>query len=291
MISSMTGFGKGFAQNDKSAFEVELRSVNSRYLEVGLKVSPFLMNREYEIREFIRNRIKRGKVSVNIQSKKNGTSENTLAVDEEKLKIYFDLLKDVKKKTKLKDPITISHVLSFKDIFSAETEEFTDADFEILKTALDAALSELVKMKQNEGEELKKDLVARVKTIQKIVEKIEAEFKKSVTEYYEKLRERINTLITDLTPYNERFALEAALIADKAEITEECIRLKSHIKFFLQSLEKEDEPGRKLNFLCQEMNREANTISSKSISIEIIHSSVQIKEEIEKIREQIQNIE
>lgn len=291
MISSMTGFGKGFAQNDKSAFEVELRSVNSRYLEVGLKVSPFLMNREYEIREFIRNRIKRGKVSVNIQSKKNGTSENTLAVDEEKLKIYFDLLKDVKKKTKLKDPITISHVLSFKDIFSAETEEFTDADFEILKTALDAALSELVKMKQNEGEELKKDLVARVKTIQKIVEKIEAEFKKSVTEYYEKLRERINTLISDLTPYNERFALEAALIADKAEITEECIRLKSHIKFFLQSLEKEDEPGRKLNFLCQEMNREANTISSKSISIEIIHSSVQIKEEIEKIREQIQNIE
>jgi len=291
MISSMTGFGKGFAQNDKSAFEVELRSVNSRYLEVGLKVSPFLMNREYEIREFIRNRIKRGKVSVNIQSKKNGTSENTLTVDEEKLKIYFDLLKDVKKKTKLKDPITISHVLSFKDIFSAETEEFTDADFEILKTALDAALSELVKMKQNEGEELKKDLVARVKTIQKIVEKIEAEFKKSVTEYYEKLRERINTLITDLTPYNERFALEAALIADKAEITEECIRLKSHIKFFLQSLEKEDEPGRKLNFLCQEMNREANTISSKSISIEIIHSSVQIKEEIEKIREQIQNIE
>lgn len=291
MISSMTGFGKGFAQNDKSAFEVELRSVNSRYLEVGLKVSPFLMNREYEIREFIRNRIKRGKVSVNIQSKKNGNSENTLAVDEEKLNIYHNLLKDLKKKTKLKDPITLNHILNFKDIFSTETEEFTEADFEILKTALDAALKELVKMKQNEGEELKKDLVARVKTILSIVEKIEVEFKKSVTEYYEKLRERISTLITDLTPYNERFALEAALIADKAEITEECIRLKSHIKFFLQSLDNEDEPGRKLNFLCQEMNREANTISSKSISIEIIHSSVQIKEEIEKIREQIQNIE
>jgi uncharacterized protein (TIGR00255 family) len=291
MISSMTGFGKGFAQNDKSAFEVEVRSVNSRFLEVGLKVSPFLMNREYEIREFIRNRIKRGKVSVNIQSKKNGNGENSLSVDDEKLGKYFELLKEIKKKTKLKDAITISHVLNFKDIFSTETEDFTDTDFEVLKTALDAALGELVKMKQNEGEELKKDLVARVKLISSLVEKIEAEFKKSVTDYFEKLKERINALITDLTPYNERFALEAALIADKADITEECIRLKSHIKFFLLSLDKEDEPGRKLNFLCQEMNREANTISSKSISIDIIHYSVQIKEEIEKIREQIQNIE
>jgi len=291
MISSMTGFGKGFAQNDKSAFEVEVRSVNSRFLEVGLKVSPFLMNREYEIREFIRNRIKRGKVSVNIQSKKNGNGENSLSVDDEKLGKYFELLKEIKKKTKLKDAITISHVLNFKDIFSTETEDFTDTDFEVLKTALDAALGELVKMKQNEGEELKKDLVARVKLISSLVEKIEAEFKKSVTDYFEKLKERINALITDLTPYNERFALEAALIADKADITEECIRLKSHIKLFLLSLDKEDEPGRKLNFLCQEMNREANTISSKSISIDIIHYSVQIKEEIEKIREQIQNIE
>lgn len=291
MISSMTGFGKGFAQNDKSAFEVELRSVNSRFLEVGLKVSPYLMNREYEIREFIRTRIKRGKVTVNIQAKKNGSTDNSLSLDNEKLKRYFDLLKEIKKNTKLKDPITISHILNFKDILSADTDEFTEADFEILKTALDIALKDLVNMKQNEGEELKKDLVGRVNTIKTVVEKIEGEFKNSVGEYFEKLKERISLLVNDLTPYNDRFSLEAALIADKAEITEECIRLKSHIKFFLQCLEKEDEPGRKLNFLCQEMNREANTISSKSISIDIIHNSVQIKEEIEKIREQIQNIE
>jgi uncharacterized protein (TIGR00255 family) len=291
MISSMTGFGKGFAQNDKTSFEVELRSVNSRFLEVGLKVSPVLMNREYEIREFIRTKIKRGKVSVNVQLKRNGNSDNSLSIDTEKLKKYHALLKEIKKTTKVKDDITINHLVNFKDIFSTETDEFTEADFEILKTALEAALKELVKMKKNEGEELKKDLVARVNSISSEVERIEGEFKKSVTEYFEKLKERITVLINDLTPYNERLSLELALIADKAEITEECIRLKSHIKFFLESLEKEEEPGRKLNFLCQEMNREANTISSKSISIEIIHSSVQIKEEIEKIREQIQNIE
>jgi uncharacterized protein (TIGR00255 family) len=291
MISSMTGFGKGFAQKDKTVFEVEVRSVNSRFLEVGLKVSPVLMTREYEIREFIRTKIKRGKVTVNIQVKRNGNTENFLSLDNDKLKKYYSILKEIKKNTKLKETITINHILSFKDIFAAENDEFTDADFELLKTALDGALNELLKMKHNEGEELKKDLLKRTKLISASVEQIEADFKKSVTDYFEKLKERISGLIVDLAQYNDRLALELALIADKADITEECTRLKSHIKFFTQSLDKEEEPGRKLNFLCQEMNREANTISSKSISIEIIHSSVRIKEEIEKIREQIQNIE
>jgi len=291
MISSMTGFGKGFAQNEKSSFEVELRSVNSRYLEVSLKVSPVLMNREYEIREYIRSRIKRGKVSVNVVAKKNGTADNSLSLDNEKLQKYLSLLKEVKKNSKVKDPVTISHILTFKDIFVQENEDLADSDFETLKTALNNAVGELIKMKQNEGEELKKDLVQRVKLINSYVETIEGEFKKSVDDYFGKLKERIAVLINDLTPYNERLSLELALIADKADITEECTRLKSHIKFFLESLKNEEEPGRKLNFMCQEMNREANTISSKSISIEIIHSSVHIKEEIEKIREQIQNIE
>lgn len=291
MISSMTGFGKGFAQHDKTVFEVEVRSVNSRFLEVGLKVSPVLMNREYEIRELIRSKIKRGKVTVSIQAKRNGNSENFLSLDNEKLKKYHSLLKEIKKNTKLKDEITINHFLNFKDLFTSESDEFTDGDFELLKTGLDGALNELLVMKRNEGEELKKDLIKRTDLISASVAQIEADFKKSVNDYFDKLKDRISALITDLAQYNDRLALELALIADKADITEECTRLKSHIKFFLLSLDKEEEPGRKLNFLCQEMNREANTISSKSISIEIIHSSVRIKEEIEKIREQIQNIE
>ena len=146
-------------------------------------------------------------------------------------------------------------------------------------------------MKLNEGTELAKDLVKRITSIEAKLNEIEKESALSVKEYYEKLKDRIKMMIEDITSYNDRLEMELAIIADRAEINEECVRLRSHLKFFLQSLEKDEEPGRKMNFLCQEMNREANTISSKSISTKITHNCVQIKEEIEKIREQIQNIE
>jgi len=146
-------------------------------------------------------------------------------------------------------------------------------------------------MKENEGKELAKDLQKRVKIIESKLEMIESESTSSINEYFEKLKEKIKLLIENITEYSDRLELELAIIAEKAEITEECVRLRSHIKFFLESLEKDEDPGRKLNFICQEMNRETNTISSKSVSTAIIHNTVMIKEEIEKIREQIQNIE
>ena len=146
-------------------------------------------------------------------------------------------------------------------------------------------------MRQNEGKELAKDLKRRIKIIDKKVTEIQNESGKSAKSYFDRLKERMQSLVEDITAYSDRLELELALIADKSEITEECVRLRSHLKFFLESMDKDKEPGRKLNFLCQEMNREANTISSKTISTEITHNSVLIKEEIEKIREQIQNIE
>ncbi len=290
MIYSMTGYGKGSAQNENFNSEVEVKSVNSRFLEISLKLPTSLMNREYEIREFIKSKINRGKLSVIIQLKNNGSNNDSLFINKEKLKSYLSLVKELKKAAKISEKVKLDHLLNHADIFSTPDLELSDSEFHLIKKALDSALVELLKMKKNEGKELTKDLIKRIKIIESQLEKIEKDTATAASEYFTKLKERISILISDINIDKDRLQQELAIIADKADITEECVRLRSHIKFFLESLN-DSEPGRKLNFLCQEMNREANTISSKSISTLTIHNSVFIKEEIEKIREQIQNLE
>jgi uncharacterized protein (TIGR00255 family) len=290
MIYSMTGYGKGSAQNENFNSEVEVKSVNSRFLEISLKLPTSLMNREYEIREFIKSKINRGKLSVIIQLKNNGSYNDSIFINKEKLKSYLSLVKELKKAAKISEKVKLDHLLNHADIFSAPDLELSDSEFHLIKKALDSALTELLKMKKNEGKELTKDLIHRIKIIESQLEKIEKDTATAASEYFNKLKERISILISDVNIDKDRLQQELAIIADKADITEECVRLRSHIKFFLESLN-DSEPGRKLNFLCQEMNREANTISSKSISTLTIHNSVFIKEEIEKIREQIQNLE
>ncbi len=291
MIYSMTGYGKGIAENENFTVEVEAKSVNSRYLDVFIKLPPQLLNREYELRELIKNKMKRGKVSVFVQLKRLGKFDEIPDLDKEKLKNYLSLIKEIKKTAKLTEKIKLEHILYRPDFYASSNEEYAEEEFELIKSAIDKALKELLKMKKAEGQELAKDLIKRVNIIDEKVKEIVPTSGDSVKEYFEKIKERMKSLIDNVTDYNDRLELELAILADKSEITEECVRLKSHTKFFLDSLEESDEPGRKLNFLCQEMNREANTISSKTVSTEITHKAVLIKEEIEKIREQIQNIE
>jgi uncharacterized protein (TIGR00255 family) len=291
MIMSMTGFGKGSAGNSRLSAEVEVKSVNSRYLDISLKLSSALSNKEYEIRELIRSKVKRGKLAVIVQIKSSGLVEGETAIDKERLINFISLLKEMKKTAKLTDKIKLEHLISNRDLFLAENTSFTEKEFEFVKKALNDSLDQLIKMKKNEGKELSKDLRKRIEIISSKVEAVQKESIASVTEYFEKLKAKVKLLIQDITPYNDRLELELAVIAERAEITEECVRLKSHLKFFLDSIDNGEEPGRKMNFLCQEMNREANTISSKSISTDITHNIVFVKEEIEKIREQIQNIE
>lgn len=291
MISSMTGYGKGMAENKNFSVEVEVKSVNSRFLDIYLKVPNSLMNREYEIREIIKNNISRGKLSILIQLKSLGMENGMLVVDKDKLKAYISTIKDIKKVSKITEKIKLEHLLYNRDVFMQNDKEYGEEVFKLIKKALEVSLEQLKKMRWNEGKELAKDLKNRIKTIDEKVDEIQNESGKSVNEYYGKLKERMKAILEDLTSYTDRLELELALLADKSEITEECVRLKSHLKFFLESMETDEEPGRKLNFLCQEMNREANTISAKTISTSITHNSVLIKEEIEKIREQIQNIE
>ncbi|MGE5436650.1 MAG: YicC/YloC family endoribonuclease [Syntrophothermus sp.] len=286
---SMTGYGKGAVRNDKLSAEVEIKSINSRYLDIFFRLPSILQSKEYEIRDIIKNTLKRGKVSivVNVTVNENKTKK----VDREKLKQYLSQLKEVKKVLKSTEKIKLEHILSNEELFEDDLVSFEEVEFEMVKGALKNALNDLIKMKKKEGKELLKDLQIRINTIEEKVVEIENDVKSNVNEYFEKLKERVKILIEGADLDDERFKLELALLADKTDITEECVRLRSHLKFFAESMNNDEEPGRKLNFLCQEMHREANTISSKSLSTFIIHNSVYVKEEIEKIREQIQNIE
>jgi len=291
MAYSMTGYGKGIAENKSLIVEAEVKSVNSRYLDIALKLSSFLMNKEYELRELIKSKIKRGKISVLITIKKNGNSVNNVSINKENLKNYLSSIKEIKKTAKINEKIKLEHLLINKEFFESGDSELYEKEFALIKKAITSALNNLIKMKKNEGKELAKDLIKRIQIIEEKLDEIEKGSGDSVNEYFNKLKEKVKLLLEDVNIDEDRLKMELAIIADKAEITEECVRLRSHIKFFMDSLEKDEEPGRKLNFLCQEMNRETNTISSKTISTSITHSTVLIKEEIEKIREQIQNIE
>ncbi len=291
MIVSMTGFGKGRAGNKNLNVETEVKSVNSRYLDVSLRIPSSLMNKDYDIKEIIKSKVKRGKISASIQIKRNGLDEENLVLDEDKLKSYLAFLKSIRKSAKLTEKVKLEHLLINKEILISNNFVISEVEFSLVKEALEQALADMVSMKKKEGNELEKDLHKRIENIEAKLKEIEAEAASSVQEYFAKFKEKIKLLIENITNYSDRFELELAIIAEKAEITEECVRLRSHLKFFLNSLEKDEEPGRKLNFLCQEMNREANTISAKTVSTSITHSTVFIREEIEKIREQIQNIE
>ena len=290
MILSMTGYGRGIAVKNKISAEVELKSVNSRFLEIVLKLPFSLSDREYELREILKKKIKRGKLNGVIQFKRDAGNE-VGKVNDKKLKSYIALIERVKKSAKIKEEIRLEHILNNSDIITSSDTGLTESEFNLVKNAFGTAIDKLIRMKKNEGAELSKDLTKRLNSIEKKVTSIEKEFNESVTNYYKKLRERIEDLIQNSNIDDQRMQTELALIADRADITEECVRLKSHLKFFIESIMKEKEPGRKLNFLCQELNRETNTISSKSISTSITQKAVLIKEQIEKIREQIQNIE
>lgn len=286
----MTGYGIGSASEKKLSVNVEIKSVNSRYFETFLKIPQSLASKEYDLRELIKQKIQRGKINCIVQLKRDGTENGIADLDPEKLKAFLELIKKIRKTAAIKDPVKLEHILFNKDLIMSRDTEISEAEFALVKKALIKAIDQLLLMRRNEGKELAKDLKNRIKFIDVKVKEIETEFGNGKRNYFEKLQSRVNELIGEQTIDKDRLNVELAFIADRADITEECVRLKSHLKFFLNSLN-EPEPGRKLNFLCQEMNREANTISSKSISTSVTHTAVFIKEEIEKIREQIQNIE
>jgi len=191
----MTGYGKGTASNGKWQADVEVKSINSRYLEVFLKYPPLLANKEYELRELIKSKIRRGKLNVSIQIKKNGFEDEAVSLDESRLKNYLALIKKIKKSAKITDKIKLDHILMSRDIFTSSVEEIDEKDFEVLKKAVLISLDSLLEMKKNEGSELEKDLKKRVKSIEKYLDLIEKEAQPSVGEHFAKYKEKVKNLL------------------------------------------------------------------------------------------------
>lgn len=291
MLKSMTGFGKASAENERISVDIELKSVNSRFLDTFFRLPNFLSLREFELKDVIKNKIKRGKINITLQVNFKDPKDSPWGINTEKLNDFLLTIKNIKKQSNINEELRLNHLLSNKDLFSGNKIEISEEDFEFIKDALNKSINELDIMKINEGSELSKDLRKRTKEIETKVDEIKTNSRDSVEENHSLFKERIKKLIDDVNINEERLETELAILADKADITEECVRLKSHLKFFNDSLNTEESNGRRLNFLCQEINREANTIASKTLSSEISHKSIFIKEEIEKIREQIQNIE
>ncbi len=287
----MTGYGKAAIQKGSLSVSVEIKSLNSRFLDLSLRTPKILADKELEFRNLIKERIKRGKVLVNIYTEKVGADTKVAEIDENNLNSLLVVLNDLRKKADIEAGISLDNLLLFQNlIFSDQIEDNTE-EFSLSAQVLGDAIDNLVEMRKQEGEALIKDLRERVDVISNCVEKIEKIHRSEIEGYFDKLKTRAKDLIKDLDQYDDRLKMELALLAEKNDVTEECIRLKSHIEQFKNTLSDGAEVGRRMNFIIQEMNREANTINSKSISSNVTNIGITIKEELEKIREQIQNIE
>jgi uncharacterized protein (TIGR00255 family) len=292
MIASMTGYGRGEATAEGVTVSVELRAVNSRFLEVAARLPRSLGLRENDIKELIRRKISRGKVNVVASVEREGNGTVPLSINISTARSYYKLLNQLRKAVKVKESVKLEHLIQFSDIFEQKEIENTDEkEWEVLQKALDEALLRLGQMRRDEGGELERDCRARIDLLDDLVTQIEGLSKEQVPAERTRLRGRITSLL-EKEPLDEgRLEMELALMADRLDVTEECVRFRSHCKFFLEALSSAEAAGRKLNFLIQEMNREANTIGSKSSATEIAHLVVRMKEELEKVREQLQNIE
>jgi uncharacterized protein (TIGR00255 family) len=293
VISSMTGFGRAEVSKQGITIGTEVRSVNSRYLDVALRAPRNITQREKELKDIIRTFLNRGNLNIVIKIELDSNGAIPVKVNTAAAKSYYKLLNQLRKSIKLRETVKLEHLLTFSEVLEPiEEEESNDLEWELVKEALGQALENLNKMRIQEGQELSKDLEKRIHLMDETLNEIEELSKGRIPEEREKLHERIMQLLDDKSIIDQnRLELEIALLADKLDVTEECVRYRSHNKFFLEALLKDESAGRKLNFLVQEMNREANTIGSKSNDATISHKVIGLKEELEKIREQLQNIE
>jgi len=295
MIRSMTGFGRGEYADDVKTITVEIRSVNHRYCDISIRMPRRYSYAEEKIKAAVKNRLYRGKIEIGVSVDVFGQSDADIRLDKDLASKYYAALKKLGESFEFADSEpTLSLLAKMPDVIKTTAAE--DDEEEMVRCFLEAtekALDDITAMRETEGASLVKDLSARADLISDIRGKIEERAPQIEAEYADKLRTRINELLDGAAEIpEERIAVEAAVFADKANITEELVRLESHVKQLRTFLEgKEEAIGKKMDFLVQEMNREANTIGSKSNDKEITSHMLDLKAEIEKIREQVQNIE
>lgn len=293
MIISMTGFGRGEASANGITVTIEFKTVNSRYLDISLRLPQFLQEKELLLKEKIQQHINRGKVSTSVHIDQSRTGEPDITFDPSLVKGYKKMLDELRETAQISQPVNLEDLMHFNEIFVSrkQNEETINLIWDLTLQAADSALKNLHDMRIQEGHQLHKDLKERAEQIYQLLEKIEDLSKDRAPELREKLLERVQKLIDDDKIDPDRLETEVVLLVDKMDVTEEIVRLQSHIKFFHEALNLDNSVGRRLNFLAQEMNREINTIGSKAGSSEISQYVVQAKENLEQIREQVQNVE
>ncbi len=290
MVRSMTGFGRGTASDTRFEMVIEIHSVNNRFLDIVVRGGREVMQLEQRIREYLRQHLERGRIVVSLGVE--GTREGQPVVDIQKANAYLDILNDLKERFDLSGEPDLALLSGFRDVISSNAaEEVGEELWDTIQSALEDAVQALMVMRQREGAALEEDLVARLDAIENELAEIEALAPERSKGYAKRLRNRVEEVLEGTEIDENRLYNEIALYTDRIDISEECTRLRSHINQARQIISGEDPAGRQLNFLLQEMHREVNTIGSKSNEHEISHIVVCMKEELEKIREQVQNIE
>ncbi|MEI7638938.1 MAG: YicC/YloC family endoribonuclease, partial [Syntrophus sp. (in: bacteria)] len=294
MIKSMTGFGRVEAVSAGKRIQVEMKSLNHRYLEIFLRMPATISFLETEIKKKIGERFSRGKIEVSIRMDNEANQDGTqaLMLNLPLVRQYYSLLSQIKEELQLPDEVTLNMISGFRDLYMPkEVEEDFAGLWKGLEGILAEAMDKLTDMRITEGEALGRDLACRMDNIQQLLRIINLRAPEVVVEYRQRLSDRVRELTQGIIVDEARIHQEVAILAEKSDITEEVVRLESHIGQFMELLEGEEAIGRKVDFLIQEMNREVNTIGSKSGDAETARQVIEIKSELAKVREQIQNVE
>lgn len=291
MIKSMTGYGKGNISKNLRNYQVEIKSVNHRYLDISVKMPRVLSYLEEDVKKVISSKVKRGKIDVFITFENSSTEGKEIKINNEIAKMYINQLKQLAEEENILANIEVTEISKYPDVLSVQN---TQDDEQIKKELIEAttiATDKLVQMRQVEGSKMAEDLLKRIEKINQKIEKISELSTGLIEEYVVKLENRIKEILKNQEIDESRLAQEVVIYADKCSIEEEVTRLKSHISQFKELINSDDAVGKKLDFIIQEMNRETNTIGSKANNLEITNGVIDIKTEIENIREQVQNIE
>lgn len=293
MIKSMTGFGRCEVQDESRKFTVEMKSVNHRYLDANIRMPKKLNFFETAIRSLLKQSVQRGKVDIFITYEDLSEQQVSLKYNEVLAAEYLSYFEKMQEKFSLENDIRVSTLSRYPEVLTME-EQAVDEEklWKGLKKALDGAIRQFVETRTSEGEHLREDLIEKLDNMLKLVGCIEERPPQIIAEYRDKLETKVKELLADTQIEDSRIAAEVVIFADKICTDEEVVRLKSHIVHMKETLVSDDSGiGRKLDFIAQEMNREANTILSKANDLEISNIGIELKTEIEKVREQIQNIE
>ena len=293
MLKSMTGFARHENQNGELTCKVEIRSVNNRFIDINTRLPKSLRDLELPLKKLVKSRCARGSFDINITLEKNGQSEANLEI-KANLPLaaqYLDAFNKIREDLGLQGEIDINTILTLRDIVKPELKEVDDSSEPTVFATVEKALTDLVAMREEEGVNLEKDIINQVNGIKKLGETITSRQSITVQEFQSKLKEKIEALTAGIELDPTRIAQETALLADRCDVTEEIVRLGSHLEQFHKLVESNEPQGRKLEFLTQEINREVNTIGSKTIDLEVSKTVIEMKSRLEKVREQLANIE